>query len=271
MTATLAALAVLFYSISTIYYSIKFFLKKEKARHLAFLALILGLVIHGLNLLVFSFEHHRFPAANVAEALSLLSWVIVLLFVWIIRKDEMDSMGVVLLPLAVIFIIFNSLMGHETGKGIEPVMSGGWIYVHIPLMILSMASLFLTFVVSVMYLLQERQLKSKHPAFLYSRLPSLEVCEDLAYKGLWIGFLLLTLGIITGMIWSRYRREVYWSWDYKEIWAVITWALYAVLLHGRMLSSWRGRKAAYLAIVGFAFLLFAFVGVSLVLQTYHSF
>jgi cytochrome c-type biogenesis protein CcsB len=153
----------------------------------------------------------------------------------------------------------------------EPVLTAGWIYIHIPLMILSVASLTISFLTAIMYLIQEKQLKSKKPSFFLDRLPSLEAADAISYKSLWLGFFLLTLGMVTGMIWSKYLRHVYWNWDSKEIWAVITWALYAILLHGRMLSAWRGRKAAYLAIVGFLLIVFTFAGVSLLFNVYHSF
>lgn len=266
----LAELAILFYGISTIYFVVIFLSKKGKTRTVAFLFLLLGVVTHGLDLLVFGLDQHRIPAANLIETFSLVAWVIMVLFVIVARKDSMEAMGVILIPIAILSLVANAI---TTGSaaGIEPLLRGGWIYVHIPLVILSMASLSISFLSSLMYLIQERQLKSKHPAFFYHRLPSLEVCEELSYKSLWAGFFLLTLGIITGMIWSKYLRGVYWSWDYKEIWSLITWALFAFLLHGRMIASWRGRKAAYLAIVGFALMLFTFIGVTSIFQSYHAY
>lgn len=266
----LAELAILFYGISAIYFVVIFLSKKEKTRTVAILFLLLGIVTHGLDLLVFGLDQHRIPAANLIETFSLVAWVIMVLFVIVARKESMAAMGVILIPIAILSLVSNAI---TTGSaaGVEPLLRGGWIYVHIPLVILSMASLSIAFISSIMYLIQERQLKSKHPAFFYHRLPSLEVCDELSYKSLWAGFFLLTLGIMTGMIWSKYLRGVYWSWDYKEIWSLITWALFALLLHGRMIASWRGRKAAYLAIVGFVLMLFTFIGVTSVFQSYHAY
>jgi cytochrome c-type biogenesis protein CcsB len=270
MWNVLAELAILFYSIAAIYFIIIFLSKKGKTRTIAFLFLLLGVVTHGLDLLVFGLDQHRIPAANLVETFSLVTWVILVLFVTVARRDSMEAMAVILLPIAILSLISNAITtGSEAG--VEPLLRGGWIYVHIPLVILSMACLSIAFICSLMYLIQERQLKSKHPAFFYHRLPSLEVCEDLSYKSLWAGFFLLTLGIVTGMIWSKYLRGVYWSWDYKEIWSLITWGLYALLLHGRMIAAWRGRKAAYLAIIGFALMLFTFIGVTTVFQSYHAY
>jgi cytochrome c-type biogenesis protein CcsB len=269
MKDVIAVLAVIFYGLSSIYFFIRFFLKK-KTEHLPFLFLLPALLSHAVLLILFGIREHRLPVGNLVEACLMVTWVTVVLFTLIARGTTLDFMGIVLLPFAVISI-FLSELNRKNVAASKPMMGLVWAYIHVPLMILSVATLALTFVLAVMYLLQERQLKSKQPAFFYYRLPSLEVCEDLAFKSLWTGFFLLTLGIVTGMIASRTLTGVYWNWDYKEIWALITWIVYAILIHGRLLASWRGRKAAYLAIVGFAFMLFAFAGVSFLVKGYHAF
>src|SRR5574341_1781721 len=167
MTNILDILAVVFYSISAIYFCVKFFLKKEKARTPAFLFLLLGFAVHALNLMVFSFEHHRFPGStSLAEALSSLTFLVVLMFLLISRKQEMDAAAILLLPVTVASILFLAFVPADT-ESTEPVLRGGWIYVHIPLMILSVAALSISSLMALMYLLQEKQLKSKHPAFFF--------------------------------------------------------------------------------------------------------
>jgi cytochrome c-type biogenesis protein CcsB len=122
-----------------------------------------------------------------------------------------------------------------------------------------------------MYLLQNRMLKSKRFTGLYQLLPSLDTLDKVNYTCLSIGFPLMTLGIISGAFWANIAWGTYWSWDPKETWALITWFLYAALLHGRLSVGWRGRTAALFSIVAFLFLLFTFLGVSLLLGGYHTF
>lgn len=270
MTDALAIVAVAFYAVAMIYFLIRFFLKKEKTAGAAYLFLLLGLATHGLDLLVIGLRYRHFPATTLSEAFSLVSWLTILFFTWIVRRDSMEAVAVMLLPVAILSLLYNEFFG-VSAPAAEPVIRGEWIYIHIPLMVISVAALALTFVLAIIYIIQEHQLKSKHPAFFYYRLPSLEVCEDLASKSLSAGFFLLTLGIITGMILSRSVHGVYFSWDYKEIWSVITWCLYAILIHGRLLAAWRGRRAAYFAIVGFVLMLFSFAGASLLSKGYHTF
>ena len=270
MKDALALLAIVFYAIATIYFAVRFILKKDKTAGAAYLFLLLGLVTHGLDLLMIGMQYRHFPASTLSEALTLVSWLTVFFFTWIARRDSMEAVALIVLPIAILTLIFHEIAGTPS-TSVEPVIRGEWVYIHIPLMVLSVAALALTFILAILYIIQERQLKSKQPAFFYYRLPSLEVLENLALKSLWAGFFLLTLGIITGMILSKSVLGVYFSWDYKEIWSIITWVLYAVLIHGRLLAAWRGRKAAYLAIVGFALMLFSFAGVSLLFKGYHAF
>ena len=120
----------------------------------------------------------------------------------------------------------------------------------------------MAFGAGIMYLLMERELKTKKMGAIFKRLPSLNVLDDINYRCLTIGFPLLTLGIITGSIWAQNAWGSYWSWDPKETWSLITWFLYAALFHERMTVGWRGRRAAVLAILGFAAVLFTFLGVT---------
>ena len=122
-----------------------------------------------------------------------------------------------------------------------------------------------------MYLLQERELKKKRFGLFYTRLPSLEALDNLNNHCLAVGFPLLTLGIITGSIWAKQAWGTYWQWDPKETWSLITWFIYAALVHARLTVGWRGRKAAWLSIVGFLAVLFTFLGVNLILGGLHSY
>jgi cytochrome c-type biogenesis protein CcsB len=110
-----------------------------------------------------------------------------------------------------------------------------------------------------------------HAGAFYHRLPSLDLLDRVNYRSLTIGFPLLTLGIITGALWAENAWGSYWQWDPKETWSLITWFIYAALVHARLTVGWRGRKAAWLSIVGFLAVLFTFLGVNLLLGGLHSY
>ncbi len=122
-----------------------------------------------------------------------------------------------------------------------------------------------------MYLVQERHVKSKRINRLFLKMPSLQVLDDINYHLITLGFPLLSLAIITGVIWANTAWGTYWRWDPKEVWSLITWFIYALVLHLRLTLGWRGKKAAILSIIGFIIVTFAFFGVTLLLKGRHVF
>jgi cytochrome c-type biogenesis protein CcsB len=101
--------------------------------------------------------------------------------------------------------------------------------------------------------------------------PGLRILDDLSYKMVMVGFPLLTLGIVTGAAWANYAWGTYWSWDPKETWSLITWLIYAAFLHARFTAGWRGKKTAILSVIGFAAVIFTYIGVNFVLSGLHSY
>jgi len=101
-------------------------------------------------------------------------------------------------------------------------------------------------------------------------LPSEFLVDELIYSSVALGFIFLSLGIITGSVWAHYAWGSYWSWDPKETWSLITWLVYAVMLHTRLVRGWRGKRMAILAVVGFGCVLFTYLGVNL-LPSLHSY
>jgi ABC-type transport system involved in cytochrome c biogenesis permease subunit len=118
------------------------------------------------------------------------------------------------------------------------------------------------FSASFLYLVQEKQLKTKKARLLFRRLPSLETLDDLNYRSLSWGFPLLTLGILSGAVWAQYAWGQFWLWEPRLVLSVLTWVLYALLLYYRT-AGWQGRRAAALTIICFAVLLVSFLGVRL--------
>ena len=151
---------------------------------------------------------------------------------------------------------------------LPPALRSAWLPVHVTLAFLGNAVFALTFATSLIYVLEDNRLKAKRPARRLLQ-PSLERLDALNHRLLSWGFLLLTLGIVTGAIWAHFAWGRFWSWEAREMWSLITWILYAVLLHGRSIG-WRGRRAATLTIVSFAVLFVSFVGVNVFSSGRHG-
>jgi cytochrome c-type biogenesis protein CcsB len=229
-----------------------------------------GLALHSLAILWRIFESGRTPLTNLHEALSFFAWATIGVYLLLHFKYRIEVLGAFVSPVAVVLMVLASLFPKEIVP-VEPVLNSFWLPIHVTLAIIGNAMFALAFAAGVMYLIQERQIKSKKIGVFYRRLPALQVLDDLNYRCLTLGFPLLTLGIITGSIWAESAWGTYWSWDPKQTWSLITWFLYAALLHGRLTVGWRGRRAAIFAVCGFCFLVFTFLGVNLLISGLHGF
>lgn len=229
-----------------------------------------GLVLHSLAILWRLFEAGRTPLTNLHEALSFFAWAVIGVYFLLYFRYRLEVLSAFISPVAVVLMVLASLFPKEIVP-VEPVLNSFWLPVHVTLAIVGNALFALAFAAGVMYLIQERQIKSKKIGAFYRRLPALKVLDDLNYRCLTMGFPLLTLGIITGSIWAESAWGTYWSWDPKQTWSLITWFIYAALLHGRLTVGWRGRRAAIFAITGFLFLVFTFLGVNLLFSGTHGF
>ena len=175
-----------------------------------------------------------------------------------------------ILPVVFILMLSSSILPREI-RPLSPALQSYWLGIHAFLAFLGNAAFAVAFGTGIMYLLQEHYLKSKHLSGLFQRLPSIQVLDEINYKMINLGFPLLTLAIITGALWSESAWGNYWRWDPKEVWSMITWFIYALVLHVRLTAGWRGKRAAVLSIIGFSVVLFTFFGVNLLLKSLHSF
>jgi cytochrome c-type biogenesis protein CcsB len=243
---------------------------KEPLSKTALAVVFLGFVSHTLALITRYAEAGYTPVTNLHESLSFFAWMIIGVLLVANLKYKVKVLGSFLTPIALILMFFALALPKEIFP-LAPVLKSFWHPFHVIFAFLGNAVFALAFCCGVMYLIQENQLKSKKMGAITKRLPSLKVLDDLNYQSLKFGFPLLTLGIITGAIWAEYAWGRYWNWDPKETWSLITWLLYAALLHQRLTVGWRGRKAAIMAIVGFLALLFTFLGVNLLLSGLHTY
>jgi len=142
-----------------------------------------------------------------------------------------------------------------------PTLQGVGLWSHVAMALFGNAAFAMTFCAGLMYLIQERRLKSRQLGGVRFRLPSLELLDDVGFKSILFGFPLLTLALISGTLWAEQSRGSFFTWRPREIWSVVSWVIYGGLLYARVSAGWRGRKAALLAILGFTFVLFTFIGV----------
>jgi ABC-type uncharacterized transport system permease subunit len=187
---------------------------------------------------------------DVSASMGLLAWAMAVAYLLAWWWYRIEALGAFVVPLSFMAMAYAGVMG-ETTVPLPAAFQRLWLVLHIFLAVLGYAALALTFCAGLMYLIQEHQLKSKHPGALYHRLPSLRLLDELNAHALWIGFPLLTQGILTGSLWAKSVHGSYLYWRLTSLPLLLAWLMYAVLIGGRWALGWQGKKAALAAMVGF--------------------
>ncbi len=234
----------------------------------SFAALSAGLFLNGAALVFAAVQLRRLPVVDVRGALSFFAFNVTLAFFLLFRRYHITWLGVLIFPF--VFLLTLAAVLNPPRPFVSSALRGGWLWVHSSAMILGYTGLFLTFVAAVLYLLQESVLKSKRPRVFYDRLPSLDVCNRLYDRSLIFGLVCLSIGIITGALWASWAWSGNWELDPKILATLLTWFLYIVLFSTRFSGNWRGRRSAYVAIIGFAATMVTFLGVSF-LSSQHGY
>lgn len=252
--------------------------RREALASVAKKALIVAVVCHVVSLTIRTViarampQHSWYvPWSNWFESFSFFAVVIAVEYLIIQRKEEVPVLGAFVTPLVFLSMVMaiNSPFGTQI-PNLPPALQSYWMAIHVPVMFISYAAFANAFAIGVAFLLQERQLKSRKPSNVMFRLPSLDELDNKIYKVIWYAFPLLTLGVLLGARWAYDAWGRYWGWDPKETWAFITWLIYLIYLHMRLVMGWRGRKTAYLSLAGFAVVLVTYVGVNY-LSPLHGF
>jgi len=270
MNVYLLKTATIFYLGGSILYLVYVAFMKENVAKWGKILLVSGAAVHLSGFVLRYFEAGYTPITNLFESLSFFALTTVVIFLLVEARYKMKVLGAFISPIAFIFILFSAFVPSEV-QTIPPALQSYWLPIHVMLLFVGDAIFAVAFGAGIIYLIQEKQVKRKKLGPLMKRLPPLGTLDEINYRCLTFGFPLLTMGIITGSIWAEYAWGSYWSWDPKEVWSLITWLLYAALLHGRLTIGWRGRKAAILAIIGFCAVLFTFLGVNLLLPGLHTY
>lgn len=264
----LAVLAA--YLIAAIHYILAFANKRRSLQRVAEWSTVVGFILHTTALIADWVIDGHYPLFFLRETLSFLAWALVVLDWVVLYRYPTPAVGAFTMPLISVLTFIALLIGSDSANTPDP-LSESWLFpIHTTLLIFAYAAFFIVFMASVMYLLQERELKLKTFGAIFHRLPALTTVNELATTAAALGLTLLTLGIATGMIWSSKRTGTVWHNDPKEIFALLTWLLYFGLTVYRSTANWRGRRAAWLGVVGFGLVLCTFFGARL-LGGYHVF
>jgi cytochrome c-type biogenesis protein CcsB len=245
-----------------------------------------------------------FPLSNLYESLIFLSWGISSIHLFIEYKTKSRLIGALATPILFFITGFSSLTlptDMQKALPLVPSLQSNWLMMHVSMMMISYATLIVGSLLSILYLAfsfitqenrqekinkQNPQIRSKEQNFINtnnivlniesnnikaSKLSLLQTIDIWSYRIIGLGFPFLTTGIISGAVWANEAWGAYWSWDPKETWALITWIIFAIYLHSRLLKGWQGQKAAFVGSIGFFVIWICYLGVNFLGKGLHSY
>jgi cytochrome c-type biogenesis protein CcsB len=268
MTSSIILSMVTFvYGLAACLYTFAWVFKKPMAGRLATGVSIVGLAGNAAGIIARWVESYSLgighaPLSNLYESLIFFSGTIVLLYLFIEQKYKNRTIGAFATPLAFLALAYASLSPSISDRiqPLLPALKSNWLIAHVMTCFVGYAAFAIAFGISIMYIFKQRH--AAGGAGLLDRLPNPGILDELTHQLVMFGFLFLTAGIITGAVWANSAWGRYWGWDPKETWSLITWFVYATLLHARLMRGWRGRRIALISIFGFAAVMVTYFGVN---------
>jgi cytochrome c-type biogenesis protein CcsB len=249
-------------------YLVFFLTQKNTLRQTGRAIFLVAFLLHTASLVARAIEAGYTPLTSHHEAVSFFGWSLGCCYLSFRWRYAVKNLGA-FVSLLVFALVLVATFSSRNMEPLPPALQSWWLPVHASITLFAYGFFALSCIGSIMYLLQEREIKQKRFGLFYSRLPSLETIDKLNHHCLTIGFPLFTLGLIAGSLWAKQALGTYWQWDPKETWSLVTWFLYAATVHQRFTVGWRGRRVAILSIVAFLSALFTLWGVSFLLEGVH--
>ena len=238
---------------------------------------VIGLATQILGIVTRGMAEHRVPWGNMYEFVMAITCAAVIAFLGLSFRFRVYAVGLFLMAPIVLALGLCATVLYTAAGPLVPALHSYWIWIHVTAMTVAIGSYIVAATFTVLYLVADRharkQATSPGAGFgaVLGRLPGADALDRLSYRTVIFAFPIWTFAVIAGAIWADQAWGRYWGWDPKETWAFITWVVYAGYLHARATAGWRGRKAAYIQLVGFASLLFNLVGVNLWITGLHSY
>ena len=240
--------------------------REQRVAFLGRLGLLLTLLAAAVHLVALvgrgmAAEPNRVPWGNMYEFTLSGTFVVALMYLVLYRRYRLEWLSPLVVGFVLTFLMVAVIWLHDEVAPLPEALDSYWLVIHVVSAIIATGGFTLGGLLSAMYLLKLR--KPDTTAGPLSRVPPLEVLDRISYRIHAFAFPVWTFAVlITGPIWAHEAWSSYWNWDPKEVWAFITWVVYAAYLHARATAGWKGRNAALLALLGVATLWFNFIGIN---------
>ncbi len=239
--------AAVLYALGLLHSILALLRRNQTLYPLAIGAFRIGVVLHGVSIVELAMAYGRLPLDSYFSTLSVCAFLIAVFFLLAHARYHFSSTGVALFPLVFLMTLSSSLrQPAATWPNVE--VKDAWLVVHIVLVLAGIAALLLTAIASLLYLIQERRLKTKRTGEFFEKLPPLASLDNLISVSMGLGFVLLTLGVVFGVTWAFIESGTEWVSQPRIQLSIGTWVLCLVMIFLRTSAGWRGRKAAVMAL-----------------------
>ena len=252
--------ALVLYFAATVLEWIGVVFKKELAARLAWWIFVVGAVSNTAYLVIRGVLAGRLPLSNQFEFSTSFAWGVAVMLIALNTRSKAQWIRAAAMPMAFLILSYAALQPKEITE-LMPALKSAWFGLHIGSAVFSYAAFVLAGCGGLRWLTQEKKLSAAALAQL----------DYLCYRLVAFGFLMLTVVILSGAIWAEQAWSSFWTWDPKEVWALITWILYAIYLHLRMRRKMSGKVMAWFVVIAVPVVLFTFAGVNTLLPGLHSY
>lgn len=258
------------YVIAFLLYSINFFIDKKQLTVAKRIVLFFTILIHFLYILLRTIEFQHPPITTVFEIFTLLAFAIVVSYYLIELLTEIRNTGIFILALPLIFQIISSINIKDLLE-VKEILRSPYLGIHVFTALTGYAGITFSAIYGLLYLILYKNLKNQKYGLIFDRLPNLEILENLSMTSAVVGFVMLTIAILIGIIWLPKAFTDPSYFDPKLVATIIVWLVYAAGITGRWLFNWAGRKIVYLSLIGFVITIFSMSILNLLLTGFHKF
>lgn len=238
--------------------------RKEKLLKASWLVFLAAFAVHTVFLTARGIAAKRLPLSNQFEFSTAFAWGVSLLLIFLRLRLKADWITVAAMPAALLVLMYAARQPMEINE-LMPALRSAWFGIHIGAAVFSYSAFVLAGCAGLRYVLLAR----KNEAGAEDK--KLRQIDYLSYRLVAFGFLFLTVVLLSGAAWAEQAWSAFWSWDPKEVWALITWIIYAVYLHLRLRGKKQGVKMAWFVIIAVPVVFFTFAGVNTLLPGLHSY
>lgn len=262
-------LTIVAYAAASAGFTAGIILGKQRIEELAVRAAWVGLTFHTVAVVYRWIRIGHGPYLGFYEVSSLLALMAVAGFLLlVIRYRGLQVAGIAIMPVAFL-IMGGTLLVNSEAQEVMGSLASAWLVVHVAFANLAFGAYAAAFVLAVAFLMKDSGRRHRWQALL-DRFPEQDVLDALTYRVVGAGFVFQTIMIVSGAIWANEAWGRYWGWDPMETWSLLAWAVYAIYLHLTLTLGWRGRKAAWVAVIALPVLLFSLLGVPIAYSSMHG-